>query len=180
VVRWAFEVKIKSSSKWDIAFTNPTAGPWKRVTSKDKAGNIGEVHRFAIDEKRPDLILYSDAFKTVLIIEAKTTLQGLTNENQILKTCDLFTRLRTLLESKGDNEFWSERAKYKYELGLLWGKVNESREEIGAVSQSFFSNISTLVDDILCIQGEFSDEVLGHSMYWGNSGLETTLESYQS
>ena len=29
IARWAFEVVCKNSSDWYIAFTNPTAGPWK-------------------------------------------------------------------------------------------------------------------------------------------------------
>ena len=31
LARWAFEIKISENSDWEIAFTNPTAGPWKTV-----------------------------------------------------------------------------------------------------------------------------------------------------
>lgn len=123
IVRWAFEVNVASEPLWEIAFTNPTAGPWKRVLGKNESGKSGEVHRFEIDEKRPDLILYSDKYETVIIVEAKTNLQGLAHLDQVHKTSALFNRLSALLQSKDANSYWSKRVNYKYELGLLLGKI---------------------------------------------------------
>jgi hypothetical protein len=33
ICRWSFEVHIKKLESWWIAFTNPTAGPWKKIES---------------------------------------------------------------------------------------------------------------------------------------------------
>ena len=86
IVRWAFEVSLHQSDDWKIAFTNPTAGPWKRVMALNAGGVSGEVHRFENDEKRPDLIIYSDKHRVVIIVEAKPDIGGLSTEEQIEKT----------------------------------------------------------------------------------------------
>ena len=90
IVRWSFEISVNRSDDWFIAFTNPTAGPWKRITAPDGEGKVGEIHRFEIDETRPDLILINDKTKHVLIIEAKTTFKDLQKPAQIAKTSQLF------------------------------------------------------------------------------------------
>ena len=33
IARWAFEIIFKKNDQWTIAFTNPTAGPWKTIKS---------------------------------------------------------------------------------------------------------------------------------------------------
>lgn len=179
IVRWAFEVSVQKGRHWKIAFTNPTAGPWKRVMALDQMGRSGEVHRFEIDEKRPDLILFSDKFKTVLIIEAKTDLKGLADKAQIAKTAELFRRLTALLKSVSQNPFWGERAEYEYRLGLLWGRQTESKAEVLHVVAQFKKALNFEATDILCIQGQLIEGHLQHKVYWGISGKEFPIDSYQ-
>ncbi len=179
-MRWAFEVSVHQSRAWKIAFTNPTAGPWKRVLGLGKDGRAGEVHRFEIDEKRPDLILFSDTFKTVLIIEAKTDFSGLADRTQIRKTTALFERLVPLLQSYKSNQYWGERADYHYQLGLLWGKQAETKEEVTKTAQLFLEELGAEAKDLICIQGEFLEDRLTHKTYWAISGKEVSLDSYQS
>ena len=55
IVRWAFEVFLrnKSEDKWWVAFTNPTAGPWKKIEAPNNGGKLFEIYRFAREEDRP-------------------------------------------------------------------------------------------------------------------------------
>ena len=43
IARWAFEILFTDRSDWVIAFTNPTAGPWKTIKASNEFGEIGEV-----------------------------------------------------------------------------------------------------------------------------------------
>ena len=179
IVRWAFEVSLKSCPQWRVAFTNPTAGPWKRVMGEDASGRVGEVHRFEIDEKRPDLIIYSDEFETVVIVEAKTDLRGLADQAQVEKTSALFHSLNRLLHDKSSNPFWGIRANYRYELGMLWGKKEESYGDIRDAIDAYLTEGGELLEDILCIQGQLNTSALEHKVFWGASGENVTLEDYQ-
>ena len=60
IARWAFEIKCIESEDWFVAFTNPTAGPWKTIKGLDDEGKEGEVYRFGSKEPRPDIVLVSD------------------------------------------------------------------------------------------------------------------------
>ena len=68
IVRWSFEISVNRSDDWLIAFTNPTAGPWKRITAPDSDGKRGEIHRFEIcdldsspdDQSNPNEYSYFD------------------------------------------------------------------------------------------------------------------------
>jgi len=180
IVRWAFEVSVNSGSEWKIAFTNPTAGPWKRVLGIDAKGQVGEVHRFEIDEKRPDLILYSDLYKSVVVVEAKTEIGGLADTAQTGKTVALFNRLSGLLRAKQSNPFWAQRSKYKYELALLWGKQSEGPADIDSMVSGYLRQLDGRQNDLLCIQGDLLDNELKHRVFWGKSKIETTLTNYQS
>ena len=42
LARWRFELEIKASRDWWIAFSNPTAGPWKRLMGRSGDGSLGE------------------------------------------------------------------------------------------------------------------------------------------
>ena len=77
IARWAFEILFKDLNDWVIAFTNPTAGPWKTIKASDINGEIGEVYRFALKENRPDIVMYNDDLQTVMIIEAKDNIDKL-------------------------------------------------------------------------------------------------------
>lgn len=78
IARWAFEIIFKTNTSWHIAFTNPTAGPWKTIKSVSlQSGKEGEVYRFILEEDRPDIIMYNDSLRVVLIFEAKDSLEKL-------------------------------------------------------------------------------------------------------
>jgi len=180
VVRWALEVKLQRGSTWKIAFTNPTAGPWKRVMAENSKGKLGEIHRFEIDEKRPDLIIYSDVHKTVVIVEAKTDISGLQNSDQVLKTSSLFTSLSEMLRQKGANEYWGSRAAYSYQLGLLWSKKRETSRDVAELANEYLMRINSGVSDILCFQGRLSDGTLKHEIFWAKRKKAINLDDYQS
>lgn len=124
IARWAFEIIFKTNSEWTIAFTNPTAGPWKTIKTVSKeTGREGEVYRFILEEDRPDIIMYSDSLEAVIIIEAKDSLEKLKDRKQAKKSADVVIKLADLLRSKGSNEFWKGREDYRIILGLLWGST---------------------------------------------------------
>lgn len=130
IARWTFEIQIKENKSWMISFTNPTAGPWKIIKAKSlEDGEEGEVYRFPLKEERPDIIMYNDKLKSVLIIEAKDNIDKLFNVAQARKSANVVLDLAEKLSDNNDNKFWSGRQGYKMVLGLLWGSNNISEEE---------------------------------------------------
>jgi hypothetical protein len=170
IVRWSFEISVNRSDDWFIAFTNPTAGPWKRITAPDREGKEGEIHRFEIDETRPDLIIVNDKTKHVLIIEAKTAFKDLQKPAQLEKTSQLFESLTNKLRNMSDNKFWGSRSKYEYSLALLWSSGDESKSQISKTCQDYLKNIAALTKDIICIQGYVENELLKSKVYKAISG----------
>lgn len=175
IVRWSFEIAVKESMNWYIAFTNPTAGPWKRITATNQAGKIGEVHRFEIDETRPDLILVNDTSKEVLIIEAKTSFADLQKKAQLDKTSKLFVELTTKLRKESKNEYWGARATYQYKLGLLWATGEESESQIKETCLLYTKEVSKIIKDIICIEGTMKQNHLKSKLYYGLSGNSVSL-----
>ena len=110
--RWAFEVQILKLQNWQIVFRNPTAGPWKRIESKDTKGRMGEVYRFGREEKRPDIIIVNDKLKTIIVFEAKDSLSKLSRKSQISKSAKVVLDMANLL-AQIDNPYWGYRNKYK-------------------------------------------------------------------
>jgi hypothetical protein len=178
IVRWGFEVGISESKNWKVAFTNPTAGPWKRVMALDSQGVEGEVHRFEIDETRPDLVLYSDKFETVLIVEAKTDIRGLLDASQASKTADLFLRLKKLLTSKEENNFWGQRSQYRYELALLWGETDDQSNATSDLASLYQNNLKGSAKDLVFIRGKFVEETLKHDVFWAVTGKAIKLDLF--
>jgi hypothetical protein len=176
IVRWGFEVALQSAQDWKIAFTNPTAGPWKKISGTSKEGKVGEVHRFEIDESRPDLVIYSDSNKAVIIIEAKTSISGLVDRDQITKTSQMYSRLTEKLQSCAHNSYWNDRASYAYYLGLLWGteKFNENAEILNLVNK-YEEASSSNGNDILCIEGTFMAGILEHKLAWGSQNSTVSI-----
>lgn len=126
IARWAFEILFKSDTSWHIAFTNPTAGPWKTIKAVSlRSGKEGEVYRFILEEDRPDIILYHDSLRVVLIFEAKDSLEKLLERTQAQKSADVVVKLANILRHKGANDFWRGRENYRVILGLLWGSNND-------------------------------------------------------
>lgn len=128
IARWAFEVHLKGLEDWDIVFTNPTAGPWKRIEAFSKTMEKGEVYRFDKDEKRPDIVVVNDKLKCILIFEAKDTLDKLITDKQIAKSIKVIIDMANILKNSTKNEFWSFRTKYKIYNALLWGSLEASSE----------------------------------------------------
>lgn len=131
VARWAFEIIHKNNTSWKIAFTNPTAGPWKTIKAPSKdTGTEGEVYRFGLEEDRPDIIMFNDELKTVVIIEAKDSLKKLLERKQAKKSADVVVNLANILKAKGTNTFWLGRENYKVVLGLLWGSTDYPEDDV--------------------------------------------------
>ncbi len=63
--------KKRAKNGWWVAFTNPIAGPWKKITALDGTGLPVEIYRFEREGERPDLILVNDIFKLVMIVKQK-------------------------------------------------------------------------------------------------------------
>ena len=134
IARWAFEVVCQNSGDWYIAFTNPTAGPWKTVKCTDPSGAVGEVYRFELEENRPDILLVNDKMELIMIIEAKDSLAKLITGDQAEKSVKVVDQLADILKGKKSNPFWGKRANYTVLTGLLWGadfpSTAQQREEV--------------------------------------------------
>lgn len=128
IARWAFEVVCKQNDEWYIAFTNPTAGPWKTIKGLNKSGQEGEVFRFELEETRPDILLVNDKMKIIIIIEAKDSLDKLVSGNQAKKSAEVVVQLAKILATFDRNQFWGERAHYSVITGLLWGAENRTSQ----------------------------------------------------
>ena len=175
IVRWGFEISVNQSRNWFIAFTNPTAGPWKRITAPDSTGKFGEIHRFEIDETRPDLILVNDKTHQVLIVEAKTTFDDLQKPAQRIKTSQLFQDLTLKLQNMAKNRFWGIRSGYEYVPGLLWSSSNETSKQVSQMCRDYLKTIGSQNREIICIEGFFENESIKFKVYNGISGENLKL-----
>lgn len=128
IVRWVFEVEIKKNpSDYYIAFTNPTAGPWKKIKFKVQDG-LKEVYRFESKEKRPDLVLVDDNNKKICIIEAKDHLKNLIKNNQPEKTVSVFFDMIDKFKNSKD-VLLKSKSKYTMVFGLLWGSNSPTSDK---------------------------------------------------
>ena len=163
ISRWAFETHIKNQNSWWIAFTNPTAGPWKRVESFNKKNEKGEVFRFGRDEKRPDIVIVNDELKIMIIFEAKDSLDKLKSKNQIEKSCRVVEDMAKTLNSIVDNPYWGERHSYKKYNGLLWGSTslssNESIQEVFRIYSKELNRIESIIDNTIQIGIESNKDI---------------------
>ena len=150
ISRWSFEVHIQKKNRFWIAFTNPTAGPWKRIESHNKEKIRGEVYRFDREEKRPDIILINDYLKTIIIIEAKDNLEKLNKSDQINKSCEVTYNISKMLKNLKNNKFWLNRHSYKIINGLLWGSLKKSNmKDIKKVFQNYQNAFKKFKFDII-------------------------------
>lgn len=178
LARWTFEVLCRSSSEWDIAFTNPTAGPWKTIKAPSKnTGAEGEVYRFTLEEERPDIIMYNDSLETAIIFEAKDSLKKLIFKDQAIKSADVVVKLANILGSKGSNEFWKGRENYKVVLGLLWGSTDKPEED--DAKNKVYDRYHTLVENKKAV---FSDVIIGVEALYkdGEIQCKSFCKSYNS
>lgn len=121
IARWAFEVTCKLNDDWYIAFSNPTAGPWKSLKAIDKDDIEGTVYTFDSLENRPDIVLVNDKMKVIIIIEAKDRYSELIKLEQVEKSSNVVIDLSKMLQKERKNKFWGKRYMYKVFVGLLWG-----------------------------------------------------------
>jgi hypothetical protein len=119
IVRWVFELEILKSTSRLVLFTNPTAGPWKRVVVKTDKVEY-ELFRFGRDEERPDVIALCDARRLLLIIEAKERVEQF-NADVIRKTFELTRRFKELFANYDKHEDWLSRREYTVQAGFLFG-----------------------------------------------------------
>ena len=148
IARWSFEVFLdhESGGKWWIAFTNPTAGPWKKITSKDAGGKLIEVYRFAREEDRPDIVAVSDELKQIIIIEAKDYAHRLVNAVQMKKSVQVIVDMERVLSSL-EVDTWKMRKSYQVMPGFLWysNSEYEALQEVKAVTDTFLNIRDQLV-----------------------------------
>lgn len=106
IARQAVEVIFRdAATDWYVAFSNPTAGPWKLIRLQVKGSAI-QVGTYLKEELRPDLILQSPRNRQLLVLEAKRSVDELLRPGQLRRTADVFAaeteRLSTLLASHGE------------------------------------------------------------------------------
>ena len=171
ISRWAFEIRTKNSPDWFIAFTNPTAGPWKTIKAQSlKTQEIGEVYRFALEEDRPDIIMYNDNLKCAIIFEAKDSLNKLTEQEQVKKSVDVVKKLAKKMRIEITNDFWSGRNNYNILLGLLWGSTDES--ESSSTKELLFDQYH---NGVISDKNVFVDAIVGVETLYKNNDLKCEL-----
>ena len=145
ITRWTTEVYIKNNpnKNWYIAFTNPTAGPWKKITVKNEKGKSIEVYRFDREEKRPDLVLINDKEGLILIVEAKYDLGDLLNDVQMIKSVKVVVDMAEVLRNISVEE-WEARKKYRIVTSFLWYSSNpvNALAESKLVNKKYHENMT--------------------------------------
>lgn len=153
IARWSTEVYIKTHPElgWWIAFTNPTAGPWKKIVGLSDDGAFVEIYRFIREEERPDLILVNDKLKTILIIEAKDYYEKLNTKVQMTKSIRVIKDVMQIL-TKSKNPIWKSRLTYNFIPSFLWMclKMQNVFRECVAI-QTIYSNLNEKKEELLNI-----------------------------
>lgn len=171
VVRWVFEVETKkNSSEYYIAFTNPTAGPWKKITFKNNDNIFKEVYRFESEEKRPDLVLVDDSNKKICIIEAKDYLNNLLKSNQPSKTVEVFEDMIHKFKNS-QNKLLKSKSEYTMVFGLLWGCDSATSDED---LKNLFNEHIKLLDNYLMENRTLS--VLGIEVIYNQSSNNFSIK----
>ncbi len=127
IVRWTFELACQNNKTRYIAYTNPTAGPWKRVRGPVSEGEY-EIHTFRKEESRPDVIIVCDTLRAIYILEAKDTRLKL-DANTINKTYLLSNTFKRLFSRFTGNQKWIVRANYSVVTGFLFGSTAERADD---------------------------------------------------
>ena len=167
MARWAFEIIFKTNKSWVISFTNPTAGPWKTIKASSLTTGIeGEVYRFILEEDRPDIIMYNDELKAVIIIEAKDSLEKLIDKSQAEKSAAVVVKFANLLKGMSGNAFWRGRENYKVILGFLWGSTDYVESE--SEKNKLYDYYQNLVDGEKSV---YTDLVIGIETLYRNDNL---------
>lgn len=160
IARWVTEVYVRNQQSlgWWVAFTNPIAGPWKKITALNGEGVPVEVYRFEREGERPDLVLVNDKYKLIIIVEAKDYYQKLIAADQMKKSVRVIEEISLILKNCG-NEHWKTRRDYKILPSFLWfcedsAKIlDEDRIVKNSFAQYSKSNTEDLVNMIICRDG---------------------------
>jgi len=126
-------VLVRAKSRgWKEWFSNPTAGPWKRIGVPGVSSLAGTG--FEKEETRPDLILFHNTTDPIiLILETKDKIDKLldnANKNaQLKKTSEVFvniqSRLDALIQSSTDSKLRNSAAKISYVCGYATGEDSQ-------------------------------------------------------
>jgi len=117
ITRWVLEVYINNhTDNWKIAFTNPTAGPWKKIIAPSTSK---EIYRFIREEARPDLIIVNDILSTILIIEAKDDYRKLLDNAQMKKSIDVYDNISRIYDKSSIKDI-SKKKHYNKIPSFLW------------------------------------------------------------
>ncbi len=162
IARWVTEVYVRDNKNldWWVAFTNPIAGPWKKITALNGDGVPVEIYRFEREGERPDLILVNDTHKTILIIEAKDFVQKLVAGEQMRKSARVIKEITSILRNCG-NEHWVSRKDYKIIPSFLW--YTDKQDLIKPEDELVRVTYKTVADDdsellnIVITKGESGD-----------------------
>jgi hypothetical protein len=157
VARFSFEVHLRERCpSWFVAFTNPTAGPWKRILAPDSEGNCGEVHRFEQKALRPDLVIVNDNLQVAIIIEAKDDLAKLGRVKQADNSIEAARSVAEVLGAHHGNRFWGTRADFPVVFGLLWGSTGGATDtQVNTVFELYcdrLESIPRVVDTVIGIE----------------------------
>ena len=138
---------------WTEWFSNPTAGPWKRIGIPGVSSLAGTG--FEKEETRPDLILYHKSVKPkVLIIESKDKIDKLIDSanqnNQIKKTCqgvlpNMRTRLYELIKTSEDKELVQSLNSINFIPGYVIGDSKDIQAKISELKKLHFKFIDKSV-----------------------------------
>lgn len=123
IIRFAFEVAImRERTNRFIAFSNPTAGPWKLVLGR-RADETYELHRFGREDVRPDVIVVCDKLRKIVVIEAKETADQL-DSGTIEKTYGISAMFADIFGLYDSHEDWLQRKTYEVITGFLFGSAS--------------------------------------------------------
>ena len=145
IVRWKFELDANIEGIRYIAFTNPTAGPWKTVN-----GPVWEerytLHSFGKKEPRPDVILVCDRLKQIYVIEAKDSAKKLDKET-IEKTYEISETFRRRFSTYTAHASWQNRLTYSLITGFIFGSTiakyeDEANALLDRINQLGYNNVS--------------------------------------
>jgi len=165
IVRFVLEVHIKQGAKdWSVAFTNPTAGPWKKIIL-NLAGDKLEVGRYEREEQRPDLIIFYAKYGVFIIIEAKDNFSKIYDATQIKKSIEVFLKEKKRLVNSKLLKKYTEKIKLKFVNGFLWFDTDANNAELFAKHYSkhakiddplLIINITKHGDDLTCLGKVYS------------------------
>jgi hypothetical protein len=190
ITRQAVEVSFKIDGRWNIAFSNPTAGPWKII----KLGNyeFGNDLRYAKEEDRPDLILYTPIEYIFFVLEAKDSLRKLFTNIQLTKSVYVFQKeVNRILDVINDPDltiraFGQQPQNYKIIPGYIIGSTTEKtkKDDLTRLINSHIRLAQQInnkgIEPCVCfiVQKEGDDLTIKFTSFGLSDKLQSTIENY--